>query len=496
MTKFPQQRAKHEKEVALEQEIILLASRIDEFDKVVAKKRAVLKMNEEEKRRQLEQKRKQFGVMKTQIEEMKERLKKQAKLCQEEVELNRLIAENQAKLRPDEVEVNRLIAQNQAELRRDKIRLSRLIAENQAKLRQDEIELNQLRDGNQAKLRLDEGGLKQLKDENLARLRRDETELSRLITENQAKLRPDEVDLIRLRDSKREKENKLKRVTEREDSIFDKMKRKAEKENGDLTRRATTRKGLHTLKLAIQFEWDKPKIEQLERRLEKVRSLLSSEVMLNMQRSLRAQTSHLRLMDDEAGKRHDAVLQAIDSLAISLKQSPFLFPTLPRLLIQVDPSFESAALTGYSLIEDAVLAALYFRKMDARETQVHEAYPDTCSWIFQDPADRNMKQPWSNFRSWLEAQDNCYWVEGKAGCGKSTLMKFLYSDPRTLAALRRWAGDSCELITASFFCWRSGTPLQMNQEGLLRSLLHTILKQKRDLISRVFPHQYSVMTTR
>ncbi|KUJ13186.1 uncharacterized protein LY89DRAFT_591281, partial [Mollisia scopiformis] len=169
-----------------------------------------------------------------------------------------------------------------------------------------------------------------------------------------------------------------------------------------------------------------------------------------------------------------------------------LFPTLPDILTEADPSLKSAALNGYDAIENAVLAALYFRRMEIREAQVQEANKDTCSWIFEDPEEH--QKPWSNFVRWLREETGCYWIEGKAGCGKSTLMKFLRSDARTLNALKEWTGSD-ELITASYFFWMAGTALQKNQEGLLRSLLHTILTRRRDLIARVFPRQYNAMMT-
>lgn len=197
-------------------------------------------------------------------------------------------------------------------------------------------------------------------------------------------------------------------------------------------------------------------------------------------------------MNDAASRRDHNVIQAINSFTNVLK-SHFLFPALPEILTEADPSLKSAALNGYDAIENAVLAALYFRRMDLREAQVQEAYKDTCSWIFEDPEEH--QKPWRNFRRWLEEENGCYWIEGKAGCGKSTLMKFLRSDARTQAALEQWTGSD-ELITASYFFWMAGTALQKNQEGLLRSFLHTILTRRRELIARVFPKQYNAMMTK
>ena len=71
-------------------------------------------------------------------------------------------------------------------------------------------------------------------------------------------------------------------------------------------------------------------------------------------------------------------------------------------------------------------------------------------------------------------------------------MKFLQPDARTAMALKTWAGSTDPLIAACFF-WRAGSSLQNNQEGLIRSLLYTILDRRRELISKVFPAQYNAM---
>lgn len=38
---------------------------------------------------------------------------------------------------------------------------------------------------------------------------------------------------------------------------------------------------------------------------------------------------------------------------------------------------------------------------------------------------------WNDFVAWLEEGDGLYWIAGKAGSGKSTLMKYIASHPST-----------------------------------------------------------------
>jgi hypothetical protein len=65
-------------------------------------------------------------------------------------------------------------------------------------------------------------------------------------------------------------------------------------------------------------------------------------------------------------------------------------------------------------------------------------------------------------------------------------MKYLYQDSRTAKHLRDWAGNA-DLIISTFYFWYAGTQLQTSQEGLLRSILFSILSQRRELVPVLFP---------
>lgn len=332
-------------------------------------------------------------------------------------------------------------------------------------------------------------------------------------------------------DHKTELKN-LRTIVDHEKSKFESQRIAIQEANNVIKKSKSERLKIKTLAKAVELEWNKPKIKELVEKLERIRSILQSEVMLGIQRSVRdlqtrsestnrlleqiaasgsehrarasaerkhgqsvtetlmkSQQSHLLQFDIDAKQRHETLIQAIDSFKTCL-ESRVLFPTLPVLLTRRDPSLQSAAFYGYEAIENAVLGTLHYRRMEAREAQVHDAHEKTCRWIFEDPKDAD--RPWTNFRQWLEQGKGCYWIEGKAGCGKSTLMKFLRSDVRTQRALEKWS-ESKQCIVASCFFWMAGTSLQKNQEGLLRSLLHTILSQRRELISRVLPGLYNAL---
>jgi hypothetical protein len=123
-----------------------------------------------------------------------------------------------------------------------------------------------------------------------------------------------------------------------------------------------------------------------------------------------------------------------------------------------------------------ILKSLQFPRMHDRRNFIHENHPQTFSWIF----DSNT----SPFRPWLRDQSGAFWLSGRAGSGKSTLMKYIIQSPETAVILRRWA-EKRELFTASFYFWVSGSRMQKTQEGLLQSILYEILRQEPSLMPTV-----------
>jgi hypothetical protein len=151
----------------------------------------------------------------------------------------------------------------------------------------------------------------------------------------------------------------------------------------------------------------------------------------------------------------------------------------------VEPSVTANAASRFAKellkIETDILQSLRFPLMVDREEEIHQAERATFEWIYRDPRSEDM--PWDNFAEWLQHGDNLYWITGKPGSGKSTLMKYLFCNIRSIDHLRRWSNGE-ELVVAGFFLWNSGGDLQKTQNGLLRSLLHQCLARHRELIPR------------
>ncbi|KAL8832358.1 MAG: hypothetical protein Q9191_000315 [Dirinaria sp. TL-2023a] len=99
--------------------------------------------------------------------------------------------------------------------------------------------------------------------------------------------------------------------------------------------------------------------------------------------------------------------------------------------------------------------------------------------MFED----DIKRPWNSFVKWLQGDERIYWINGKAGSGKSTLMKFLANDSRTERLLAQWYPDS-DILVANYFFWLSGGRMQRSLKGLLCSLVRQIVIGDEQLVEK------------
>lgn len=124
------------------------------------------------------------------------------------------------------------------------------------------------------------------------------------------------------------------------------------------------------------------------------------------------------------------------------------------------------------------MRTLRFDGMELRRLQVPEAHKRTYSWAYM-----------SDFSDWMVVEDPLFWISGKPGSGKSTLMKHLVNSPGTSAHLRKWAGTR-KLVIIDYFFWINGTDLHRSQQGLLQSLLFDIFRKCPELIETAFPERW------
>ena len=134
-----------------------------------------------------------------------------------------------------------------------------------------------------------------------------------------------------------------------------------------------------------------------------------------------------------------------------------------------------------------ILDHLDFAERTARQQQIDnaDAVESTLDWIWSKEHESR-----SSFAQWLLSNQAMFWVQGKPGSGKSTLMSYIEK------ASRSWqpnsASDSQWTIIRFFFDFRAQIGLANNLEGFLRSLLFQILKQNpnSEKVLRCFDEEF------
>ena len=134
---------------------------------------------------------------------------------------------------------------------------------------------------------------------------------------------------------------------------------------------------------------------------------------------------------------------------------------------------ESPAPLKFTPDEQECLQSLFFAEMHWRKNDVAYPAPATCAWLMQH----------RTYRKWLNQGHGLLWIKGNPGIGKSTVLK------HALETAKQFVDEGT--ILASFFFHGRGAPIQKNVLGLFRSLLHQILQQNRDLLSKM-THLYGM----
>ena len=138
-------------------------------------------------------------------------------------------------------------------------------------------------------------------------------------------------------------------------------------------------------------------------------------------------------------------------------------------------------------LEQQLLHSLNYHRMRDRQQRIVETHEGTLGWIFDETGQES--RPGSDLNYWLTRQHGLYWLSGKAGSGKSTLMKFLQSHKKTRQALKIWAKNEPYVI-GSFYFWSPGIAMQKLQLGLLQSLMYEIIQQCSELIPTILPMRW------
>lgn len=122
------------------------------------------------------------------------------------------------------------------------------------------------------------------------------------------------------------------------------------------------------------------------------------------------------------------------------------------------------------------LKTLRIPLMDERRRLIEAPEPHTFDWIFQETR--------TGFIEWLIGNGPMFWIKGKPGSGKSSLMKYLVDNPRTIDCLK--SERTAKVTTAGFYFYDQGShKLHKSLDGLLIGVLYQVLSAIPELFAAI-----------
>ncbi|PVH96950.1 hypothetical protein DM02DRAFT_101777 [Periconia macrospinosa] len=278
----------------------------------------------------------------------------------------------------------------------------------------------------------------------------------------------------------------------------------------------------------VKFLFRKSKVEKLNERLKNYQSIMETRILIKLRTDLIQSTldeglatvdarlnNFLVLLQDgqttleklvintervqEQIRREGADTRAATKDVVALESSL----TREHISSELDAHQSSYVLRDQ---RERLMKSLKFESMYAREnaSPINQSHEGTFQWIFDDVSgsdDRLNEKPdqpepvWSPFTDWLHSDEIFYWISGKPGSGKSSLIRYLTSDPRTTRLLRQRPSAEHTRVLRTFI-WAAGEPIQRSQKGVVATLLHQLLSDETisvDQLSKQYGGKTSIV---
>ena len=260
---------------------------------------------------------------------------------------------------------------------------------------------------------------------------------------------------------------------------------------------------------------DQKKIEKIQNKLEKCQARFQTAVGVDTREKvlalLKTQGKMSQTLEDvvypELKRMH---VSTQDQISDAQKSSAAAHETTHKALAslnQTSRASKRAILDAGARVEDrlagiqmshtqrAFLQSLEHPDMFSRHRQIHAPATGTFEWIFardssREHQDTKTKELQGRFAKWLRSSQPVFWINGKAGSGKSSLMSFIESHERTQDLLKIWAGGH-RLHVFSFFFWRAGSEMQKSICGVLQSLLYQLARARPEIIGSLTSNEIS-----
>ncbi|ETS80322.1 hypothetical protein PFICI_07851 [Pestalotiopsis fici W106-1] len=281
-----------------------------------------------------------------------------------------------------------------------------------------------------------------------------------------------------------------------------------------------------TLKVVARTSWRRRRLERLKENLDSAEKLMNTGLLVRIWSSANTAELDLKKIKEDLrsfivqfqnGHRNTSELVSRETIAIKEHVTSVSAQNAKSLEIarqSLDSLVLDASFHESQAKRDRLLQSLKYPGFNERRNQVAEAYKNTGTWIFAGDGDEidsledrarssseditsetsesqetrhNVQDyvsaiKWDSFSNWLRSTDTIYWISGKPGAGKTTLVKFIINHPDTQTFLKVWQPSP---LIVSHFLWRPGTELQRSIKGLLCSLVQQLLENSTTVLDSI-----------
>ncbi|KAJ6261391.1 hypothetical protein Dda_4061 [Drechslerella dactyloides] len=216
------------------------------------------------------------------------------------------------------------------------------------------------------------------------------------------------------------------------------------------------------------------KIENLERDLRKIQSDLDTRLLVSLRQKI-------DFSSVELSEHYKALDVSVQKLLKEFYIHNGSITSLIRTENEATRNIISAELGSWKDIWDSkevndrrerFLESLTPGKPFTREYEIESEHDGTFKWILYDGS----KEKPSTFTIWLRKNNDIFWIQGKPGSGKSTLMKFISRSGDVFKSLESWAKPRNPLMIRFYFWLADTTGMQNSLKGFLRSCLYQLLR--------------------
>lgn len=242
-------------------------------------------------------------------------------------------------------------------------------------------------------------------------------------------------------------------------------------------------------------------INELRTRLERDQSLLDTSILLSLKKTAREVVDHHHDLEVILGENTTAIVQKlaygfcnIRSLVESQAEATVAKVREEGEMTRnhISQKFQDFQMNSSTQEQrQALVKSLHFPEINLRQQYICKAHAKTFRFLFDESHPR--MQSWLRF---LRSEGGIFWLSGKLGSGKTVAMNLIAGNHCIKSLLFSEKSDKAEPLIVTFFAWNTGSTLQNSACGLLRSILHQLLKSDERLIDQVFARNQTLFNHR